>query len=55
MRVFTSWEEVKEAYGWVGSEPIAKVAKRCFEVKLVQRYDETDADFKKRVSASLTK
>ena len=49
MRTFTSWEEVKKAYGWVDSDPIAKVAKLCFEVKLVQRYDESDEDFKKRV------
>ena len=31
MRKFTSWEEAKKAYGWVGSEPIAKHAKSCFE------------------------
>ena len=55
MRVFTSWEEVKEAYGWVDSDPIAMLARQTFEVKLVQRYDESDEDFKARVLARLPK
>jgi hypothetical protein len=31
MRKFTSWEEAKKAYGWIGSEPIAQQAKQLFE------------------------
>jgi hypothetical protein len=31
MRVFTSWDEAKNAYGWVGTEPIARHAKQVFE------------------------
>ena len=53
MRVFNTWEEVKEEYGWVDSDPIAMLARQAFEVKLVQRYDESDEDFKARVLASL--
>ena len=53
MRTFKSWDEVKEAYGWVDGDPIAILARQAFEVKLVQRYDESDEDFKKRVLASL--
>ena len=31
MRRFTSWDEAKEAYGWIGSEPMARKVKYLFE------------------------
>jgi len=33
MRKFTSWNEAKKAYGWVGSEPIAQQARLLFETE----------------------